>query len=65
MKFLWRIALRKGVVSGVSAAVALIGLSTLKHWGIQVDQAALASAAIGALATLRNYLKVKRGLNLP
>lgn len=64
MKFLWRIAIRKGVATAVKTVLAVVGVATLQNWGISVNQAVFCSAVVGAIETLRNYLKVKHGFKL-
>lgn len=61
VEWAWQIGVKKGVVSGIAALIGLVGVSNLASWGISIDQTALAAAAIGAIGTLRNFLKVKQG----
>lgn len=62
VRFLWSRAIAKGVKSGIVALIGLIGVAKLAVWGITIDQTALAAAVIGALGTLRNWLKQTKGM---
>jgi len=59
--FIWKIALKKGVTKAIQGAIGAYG-TNLAGFGITIDQAALIGAIIGALETLRNYLKHKKGV---
>jgi hypothetical protein len=60
-EWLWSIALKKGVVAGVTALLAWVGTDALRNFGVTVDPAVLVVGLIGALTTLRNWLKVRWG----
>jgi len=59
--WLWTLGVKKGVVAGVTAALAWIGAQNLSTFGVTVDPAVLVVGLVGVLTTLRNFLKVKWG----
>ena len=68
MEWLWQIAAKKAVASGVQAVIAVLGsqavLNTLNGIGIKitVDPLLATASAYGALEFLRNWLKNKVGI---
>lgn len=63
IKFLWTLAISKGIKRFIASLIALVGVSKLSRWGITIQQDALAAAVIGGLEVLRNWLKVKQGVS--
>lgn len=63
-KWLWDVALKKGLKRIVQLLVAyLAALGINETTGVSIDTDKLTVATFGALEVLRNYLKVKRGVN--
>lgn len=60
-KWLWQVAVVKGVKNAVKVAVAWLTAHGLRQAGVTIDEAQLTVFLVGVLEVARNFLKVKKG----
>ena len=61
-KWLWKIAVKKGVSRAVQLIVSWLVSKGLTSWGVTVDVNQLTVAVFAGLEILRNWLKNKVGV---
>ena len=61
-KWLWTIALKKGVSRAIQLVLAWLVSKGLNNWGVTVDENQLTVAIFAGLEVLRNWLKNKVGV---
>jgi len=60
-KWLWSVALKKGLKRGVQAVLAIIGMERIATYGVSVDPVVMTAGVYALLEVARNYLKNKQG----
>ena len=62
MKWVWQIAAKKVLRSGIQAAISAIGAERLASGGVTLDPILLTASLYGGLELVRNWLKVRWGV---